>query len=542
MSGISILDSLIVGAYLLIIVAIGIWVGRTKKNNISDYFLAGRSLKWPIVGSALFATNISTIHLVGLAAGGYDLGLVIGNFEWMAAFTLILLALVFAPKYFQSKVSTIPEFIEKRFSSGTRTAVAIVSIASALFIHIGLSLYAGAAVIEAFFGIPSLVSIVAISLLTTIYTVVGGLKAVVVTETLQTVLLLFGAVLVTWLGYEALQEIGIKSYKAFSEQVKPEQMSMLYPIKNESGQLNEFSWLAILLGYPILGIWYWCTDQTIVQRVLGAKSQHDAQIGALFAGFLKILPVFLMVVPGIMAYVLFKDKIGQDSNQALPVMISELVPTGLKGLIVAGMLAALMSTISGALHSCATLVSVDIVKRLKPETSDKSMILYGRIAACVVMILAVLWSTQGGKFTSIFEAINKIPVAFAPPIATIFLWGVLWKRGTWQAAMTTIIFGLGLGLVILAIDLPLIGSTRIVTDVLGIPFMLQAALLFALYSVLFCVISLLTPPPNYVVIRDTSWESPGEVFKSQGRSTITDPRILGVLLFIVVILLYVAFA
>ncbi|HDJ22948.1 MAG TPA: sodium:glucose symporter, partial [Candidatus Aminicenantes bacterium] len=397
---IPLVDLIIIISYLIGIVAVGLLSVRRIRLTSQAYFLAGRSLPWGMVGAALFASNISTIHLVGLAASGYNEGLVWGNFEWMAVFTLILLGIVFAPFYFKTKISTLPEFLEKRYSSACRMVLAIMAILAALFIHIGMSLYAGAAVFRQFFGIDVVASIIIISVATAIYTVLGGLKAVVVTETIQTVILILGAVLVTVFAILVLPKFGIYNLAQLKAAVKPDQLSMLHTHSPVG-----LTWYAVFLGYPILGIWYWCTDQTIVQRVLGARSQRDAQLGPLFAGLLKILPVFLMVFPGVLGYILFRDVIGSDSNQTLPVLINNLIPSGLKGLITAGLLAALMSTIAAALNSSATLVAVDIVKRLKPTISDEKRVQIGRISAVVVMLMAMAWSTQGGRYSSIFEAI-----------------------------------------------------------------------------------------------------------------------------------------
>jgi len=405
---IPVIDLVIIITYLLGIMFVGLWVGRKTDKQTSDtYFLAGRNLRWPVVGAALFASNISTIHLVGLAEGGYKHGLVIGNFEWMATFTLIILALVFAPFYFRTRISTLPEFLEKRYSPVARTLLAIMFIMSALLIHIGISLYAGAAVFQQFFGINVYASIVIISVVTAVYTVVGGLRAVVVTETIQAVILLLGAVVVTLLALFSLPEVGIDSLSALKEATREHQLSMLHT-SNEEG----YAWYAFLLGYPILGLWYWCTDQTIVQRVLGARTEKDAQLGALFAGLLKILPLFLMVLPGVFAYVLYHELIGDQAAQTLPVLITQLVPTGIRGIIAAALLAALMSTIAAALNSTGALVAKDIAKHVRPDLSDEAQVRIGRISAVVVMLLAMLWSTQGGRFGSIFEAINKMPAQF----------------------------------------------------------------------------------------------------------------------------------
>jgi len=535
------IDLVIIIAYLLGIMAIGILVSHKGKTTAKEFFLAGRTLPWPMVGCALFAANISTIHLVGLASAGYNSGLVIGNFEWMAAFCLIILGLVFAPFYFKSKISTLPEYLEKRYSPGSRTIMAFIAIVSALLIHIGISLYAGAKVFEYFFDIPVGYSIVIISVVTVIYTVVGGLKAVVVTETIQTVVLLFGAVAITLTALFALPSHGIETFAQFKEAIKPDQLSMIHPIYNAQGRLNEFSWLSVLLGYPILGIWYWCSDQTIVQKVLGAKTLKDAQAGPLFAGFLKILPVFLMVLPGIFGYVLFKDKIGTDNDSTLQVLINELISPGWKGLITAGMLAALMSTIAAALNSCATLTAVDIVKRIKPETSEQRQVFIGRVSACVVMVLAMLWSTQGGKFGSIFVAINKIPMMFAPGITCVLVFGVFWRRGTRQAALTTLVFGSIIGAVYFICDLPgfLFGDMMIVTDKLGIPFMQVGWWLFCMCSVVYVIISLATPKHTDAELENVCWDHPLAAITHGKITGISDPRALAALLLATMITLYI---
>jgi SSS family solute:Na+ symporter len=532
--GIPLIDLIIIVVYLIGILFIGIWSTRKQSLTSDYYFLAGRGLKWWMVGAALFASNISTIHLVGLAASGYNEGLVWGNFEWMACFTLILLGLVFAPFYFKSRISTLPEFLEKRYSPASRTFLAFMAIIGALFIHIGMSLYAGAAVFEQFFGIDVVTSILIISIITSIYTVLGGLKAVVVTETIQTAILLLGAVTVTIFAIFALPSHGIHSLAELKVAVKPDQLSMIQT-DNSSG----LAWYAVLLGYPILGIWYWCSDQTIVQRVLGAKTQRDAQLGPLFAGFLKILPVFIIVFPGVIAYVLFKDIIGTNSNQALPVLINELIPTGLKGLISAGLLAALMSTIAAALNSSATLVAVDIVKRVRPKTSDKNQIKIGRIGAVFVMLLAMVWSTQGGRYSSIFEAINTIAANLAPPITAVFFWGVFSKRGTKQAALTTLILGFVMGAFVFIIDLPVTGNEKIITDLWGIPFMMQAWWLFCICSFIYFFVSYLTPRPDPEQIKNLTWTNPLEVI-SRGRILgIGDPRIVAAMLLVLIVILYV---
>ena len=540
------IDLVIIVVYILGILLIGLWSVRKSRMTSDNYFLAGRGLKWLIVGAALFASNISTIHMVGLAASGYNEGLVWGNFEWMAVFTLILLGLIFAPFYFRTKIATLPEFLEKRYGGSSRTFLAFMGLFAALFIHLGMSLYAGAVVFESFFGINVFVSIVIISLITAIYTVIGGLKAVMVTESVQTIILISGAILLTVFGILALPEHGITSLETFKSAVKDGQMNMLHSagsIKalSPEGANSGLTWYACFLGYPVLGIWYWCTDQTHVQRVLSARTMDDAQKGPLFAGVLKILPVFILILPGVIGYVLFKDIIGTNANQTFPVLITQLLPIGLKGLVAAALLAALMSVVAAALNSSATLVAVDIVKRLRPSTTDKGQVVIGRISAVLIMLIAMLWSTQGGKFTSIFEAINKIAAAMAPPITTVFLLGVFSKRGTKQASIVTLCSGFLLGVISFCLDFVPISGKMYITDGLGIPFMMQAWWLFCICCVIYYIVSYLTPKPDPAVIAECTWKTPLAVITEGKIKGLRDVRILAGILLLAMVILYIIF-
>jgi Na+/proline symporter len=647
-------DLFVIVTYLVGIMLVGIWSVWRQKITGDVYFLAGRTLGWPMVGAALFASNISTIHMVGLAQDGYQRGLVVGNFEWMATFTLMLLALVFAPFYFRSRIATLPEFLEKRYGRLARSIMAFMAILAAVLVHIGISLYAGAEVFEQFFAVPVEVSIIIISTVTAIYTVVGGLRAVVVTEAIQTVILLAGAVLITVLAVAELPEHDVNSWadlnrkidvqhsaealgrtaqmldaaaavtaqdhsaaraavgdlmwacaRALKESEKlgfvvgeleraeqgklavvfadPQRWDDLASATESfvpaatalraaqqrvlaAGDMNAYLatdrplrtprlsmlraegpyyWLAILLGYPILGIWYWCSDQTIVQRVLGAKNEVNAQNGALFAGLLKITPVFLMVLPGTVAYVILRDKIGDNTAKTLPIMITELMPPGLKGLMAAALMAALMSTIAAALNSVGTLVAVDIVGYFRPQASDAAQVRVGQISAVVLMLLAMAWSTQGGKFGTIFEIINKIPALFlAPPITTVFLWGVFWRRGTKQAAVTVLSLGLSLGFCLFLVDTRQVAGAEWISDErvgLGIPFMMQAVYMFVIWSILYVVVSLATPAPPREQVENTTWANPLAVIFRGRLIGWYDPRLLTAALLVFTLLLYWVF-
>ena len=326
----------------------------------------------------------------------------------------------------------------------------------------------------------------------------------------------------------ALEE-GVKAEKPYSER-----LSMI----RTSGS---YTWWVMLLGYPVLGIWYWCSDQTIVQRVLGARSEWDAQVGPIFAGFIKVLPVFLMVFPGVIAYVLFRDRIGEDADATLSVLILELLPRGMQGLVLAGLLAAMMSTVAGALNSTATLVSIDIVKRIRPTTDDKTLVRIGQLTAVIVMIIAVAWSTQGARFGGIFAGINQMISVLAPPISTVFIWGIFWRRGTSAAALTTLLAGFSLGAVVFVIDFPAFGLQWITKD-WGIPFMLQTWLLFTICSVIFVVVSLLTPPPAPDRVERYCWSNPLAIVTERKLTGMTDPRLLALLLVVVMAVCYYLFA
>lgn len=549
------LDLGVIIVYLLGITSIGVLSSRKSTGSSQSYFLAGRSLGWPAIGLALFATNISTVHLIGLAADGFNpaKGMAVGNFEWMAAFCLILLALVFAPFYHRSKVATLPEFLEKRYSPGSRTLLAFFAVVGALFIHIGVAIYAGAVVVKSLVGfeVPvwylpynellefnTGVAILTVSVLTVLYTVMGGLKAVVITESIQTVVLLLGSLAVTIFGILALRDAGVTNWSDLSAKVEADQLSM---IRTD----GDYAWYAMLLGYPVLGIWYWCSDQTIVQRVLGARTERDAQIGPIFAGFLKVLPVLLMVFPGVIAYALFRDEVAKNPDGTLVVLIQKLLPIGLQGLVVAGLLAALMSTVAGALNSAATLVSIDIVQRLRPNTADQTLVRIGQVTALVVMVAAVAWSTQGEKFEGIFSGINHMISVLAPPISTVFIWGVLWKRGTAQASLVTLSIGFLMGATVFIVDFPAVAKPllgyQLVTEKFGIPFLLQAWWLFVACSIVYVVVSLLTPAPDAKVVEQYCWSNPMKALFAEPLRGIGDARVLSLLLTIIMAFLYFLF-
>ena len=532
-------DFTIIVAYLVGIVAIGCLAGfrQRRKTEGQAYFLAGKSLTWPVIGLALFSTNISTVHLVSLAEEGYINGLAYGNFEWMAAFTLIMLSLFFAPFYIRAKVATLPDFLEKRYSRPCRDWLALLSIISAIFIHIGFSLYAGAVVLRGMFGINIMTSIIFVAVLTGLYTIIGGLLAVVLTESIQTVVLVLGAVCVTVIG---LRNVG--GWSGLIDSVEPVKLTILRSSDDASG----LPWYSVFLGYPIIGIWYWCADQTIVQRVLGAKDVNHARVGPLFAGFIKILPVFIFVLPGLICLGLINqgklpDEL-TDSADTYAFIISHLLPVGLKGVVASALLAALMSTVSGALNSIATLFSYDIYKRWRPQTSDRSLVIVGRIVTFVAMIAAIVWSPFVSHYPTIFQGITAIICYISPPITVVFIFGVFWRRASSKAAFATLWLGSAMGLAVFLLDW--FKDKDWLKQYINwkVPPMMATFYLAVLCSAIIVIISLFRPHKHTDESRILVWNNLAEAFREKAWKGIGNYKFLTVLLFVTMVVLYVIFS
>lgn len=559
------LDVAVIIIYMVGIVSLGCWVGirhKRKGSQSKDYFLAGGTLTWPIIGLALFSTNISTVHLVALAQEGYANGLAFGNFELMAGFTLVLLALFFAPFYIRSRVATLPDFLEKRYSRASRDWLAVVSIISAIFLHIGFTLYTAALVMHGLLGIPKeymIWSIITIAGLTGLYTVVGGLIAVVTTEAIQTVVLLSGAFCVTILAYRACGGWGgiHETLQASDELVK---LTMLRTADEPGG----LPWYAVMLGYPIIGIWYWCTDQTIVQRVLGAKDEDHARVGALFAGYIKILPVFILVLPGLMCYVMvkqgdFNGLAPASSEDAYAFMIGHIMPVGLRGLVAAALLAAAMSTVSGALNSVATLFSYDLYRRWFPATSEQKLVTVGRIVTVIGMIIAICWSPFISQFKSIFGMMCTMICYIAPPITATFLLGVFWKGASSKGSITTLVSGFFLGLGAFAVSLsgqenmtflhPLhdglisvLGGGSFAELLVNLHWMMASFWLCVTCLIIHALVSRATPEELTEVKAALVWDSPLDALASPGWKGIGNYKILAAGLLVLLVLVYTLLA
>jgi SSS family solute:Na+ symporter len=552
------IDIAIIVTYLLGIVLLGFWAAskRRRGGEGSHYFLAGNTLTWPVIGLAMFAANISTVHLVSLAESAYKYGLIYGNFEWMAGFTLVLLSLFFAPLYLRSRVATLPDYLERRYNRNCRDWLAVISIVSAIVIHIGVALYTAAWVLRGILGIDPSATIMGIDaltffiavlgILTGIYTMLGGLLAVVLTESAQSLLLLVGAVAITFVGY---QKIGGWSTLVSTLATQPHPMqgipeanitwgtSNFLSMLRSQGDPSGLPWYSIFLGYPVLGIWYWCCDQTIVQRVLAARDEREARLGPLFCAFIKILPVFFFVLPGVICVALVqRNAFGEAPRVAADTytfMITHLLPVGLKGLIAAAMLAAAMQTCSAALNSTATLFSYDIFKRYRPETGEHKLVVVGKIATVVATILAIVLSPLFGHYSTIIEGLNKLISYIAPPITAVFLFGVFWKRASGKAAYLTLVVGALLGLVMFILDWNRWYSGN---------FMMTAFYLLVTCSVVMVLSSIVFREPLKEEARILVWESWREplrgTFVGHGLS---DYRVLSALVVAVFVILYSVF-
>ncbi len=556
------LDWTIIALYLLAVVGLGVAAGFLRRKGEQGgegghYFLAGNTLAWPVIGLAMFAANISTVHLVSLAETAYKFGLVFGNFEWMAGFTLILLSLFFAPLYLRSRVATLPDFLERRFNRPSRDVLSVISLFSAIVIHMGVALYTAAWVLRGILGLPQgatilgvdalIFIIAALGLLTGIYTMVGGLLAVVWTESVQTVLLLVGAVVITVVGY---LKIGGWTVLAQTLAGNPHPLAAVADSKvtwntanflhmaRGAGDPSGMAWYSIILGYPVLGIWYWCCDQTIVQRVLAAKNEKHARLGPLFCAFLKIWPVFFFVLPGVICVALvqknaFAGAAPQTAADTYTFLITHLLPTGLKGLVVAAMLAAAMQTCSAALNSTATLVAYDLFKRHKPDLADHRIVVIGKVTTVVGTVLAIVASPVFGHYTTIFEGINKLISYVAPPITAVFLLGVFWKRASGRSAFITLVAGIALGAIAFVLDW---------TNLYRGDFMLNAFLLLLACLAIMVATTFIFPEPLKEEARLLVWDNWREPLRGNtGGRGLGNYRLAAAAVVVVFVLLYVTF-
>ncbi len=455
------LDWLVIAAFAALMIGIVWWVSRQKQENSDDYFLGGKDATWIAIGASIFASNIGSEHLIGLAGAGASSGMAMAHWEiqgWM----ILILGWVFVPFYTRSMVLTMPEFLERRYNTQSRTLLSFISLISYVMTKVAVTVYAGGLVFQKVFGIKELwgidffwISAIGLVLVTAVYTIVGGMKSVLYTSVLQTPILLLGSLIILVLG---LKELGgwnemmrlcdvTPSYDGATD-------TMIHLMRDNSDR--KYPWLGALIGSAIIGFWYWCTDQFIVQRVLSGKNETEARRGTIFGAYLKLLPVFLFLIPGMIAFALHQ-KTGSflpilengvhNADAAFPTLVAKLLPAGVKGLVVCGILAALMSSLASLFNSSAMLFTIDFYKRFKPETPEKKLVVIGQIATVVIVVLGILWiPVMRSVGNVLYDYLQDVQSVLAPGIAAAFLLGVTWKRTSALGGMWGLISGIVVGL------------------------------------------------------------------------------------------------
>jgi len=502
-------DLVIIGIYFVIIFGIGYYFSR-KERTSEDYFLAGRNIGWFAIGASLFVSNISTEHFIGLAGSGATSGMAVGHFEWLACLILLLLGWVFVPFYLRSNVFTMPEFLERRFNRHCATYLASISVIAYIFTKISVHLYAAAIVLERVVGWSPMKAAIILVVATGIYTIAGGLAAVIYTDLVQTLILLAGAIALTAIG---MDKVG--GFAGLRAHVPPDFFHMIKP-----ASASDFPWTGIFFGAPILGIWYWCTDQVIVQRVLSAKDEGHAKAGTIFAGFLKILPVFLLVLPGLIAYALYPQAFttvnGQVTNGdiAFPTLVINLLPTGLVGLMIAALLAALMGAMSSVFNSASTMVTLDFYKKLRPSATEKQLVVFGQIATGAMVVLGLLWVPFIHLLSAqLYIYLQSVQAYISPPIAACFIFGILWPRLNGQGAISSLLVGFVLGAVRFVYEV--LDKTRhydssAIRWLVDMNFLHYAILMFVICTVVLVGVSMMYPAPERKKIAGLTFATVGD--------------------------------
>ncbi len=470
------IDLWIIGGYALTMVVIGFVMAR-KSQGADDYFLAGRSMGWLVIGFSLFASNISSTTLVGLAGEAYSTGISVYNYEWMAGIILAFYALFILPQVLRSQVFTMPEYLEKRFDKRARRIFALLTLFLNIVVDTAASLYAGSLIVQMIFPELAVWQIItALALIAGAYTILGGLSAVMITDVIQAVLLIMGSVVITIF---AFVKIG-GNWETVTGAVPTDMLSLIRPL-DDAG----VPWLGLLTGIPLLGFYFWCTNQFMAQRLLSAKDIDNARWGALLAGFLKLPVLFIMVLPGTLAILIYPDL--ERPDRVFPTLMFDLLPTGLLGLVLAGFLAALMSQIDSTLNSASTLVTMDFIRPRRPDLSSATLMKIGRLVTFSFMLLAVLWAPQIANFDSLFKYLQQVLSYTVGPIVALFLFGTFWRRANATGAFWALIIGLVAGAILFVIN--------VVTGVVDIHFLYVGPILFVLSSVVLVVASLTASAP-----------------------------------------------
>jgi SSS family solute:Na+ symporter len=481
------LDWLVIGGYFTILFGLAWWVIAQSKNTTDDYFLAGRHLSWWIIGGSIFASNIGSEHLVGLAGSGATDGVAMAHYE-LHAWCLLVLAWVLVPFYMRSRVFTMPEFLEKRFNGTSRWVLSLISLVAYVITKIAVGIFAGGIVFEVL--LPELklgpldafwIGSILVVILTGIYTMLGGMRAVAYTEAMQTAVLVIGSMLVTVYGLQALggwdelrRVCGSEMFNLWKPIVPAGVEATWAPVK-EPGRMawyfnDNYPWLSMLFCAPVIGLWYWCTDQYIVQRALGAPNETEARRGSIFAAMLKLLPVFIFIIPGMICFALAASGknaalqqimvdadghiIRAKAQAAFPQLVANVLPSGVRGMVVAGLLAALMSSLAGVFNASATLFTIDFYAKLRPKVSQEQLVWIGRVATGVMVLIGLLWIPVIRNGKGLYDYLQGVQAYLAPPIFVVFFLGVFWKRLNGPGCLAALIVGFLLGLFRLAIDTP----------------------------------------------------------------------------------------
>ena len=496
------LDWIVLGGYFLILFAVAVWVILQKNKNTEDYFLAGRNVGWFVIGASIFASNIGSEHVVGLAGTGAESGMPMAHYE-LHAWIVLLLGWLFLPFYMRSGSFTMPEFLEKRFDSRSRWFLSIFSIIGYVLTKVSVTIYAGGIVVSALLGFTFFQGAIITVVITGLYTVLGGMRAVVYTEALQTIILIIGSLFLTYKGFEA-----IGSWDELKALAGTEHFNMWRPATDP-----EFPWTGMVFGGAIVGIWYWCTDQYIVQRTLAAHNIEIGRRGAIFGAYLKLLPIFIFLIPGIMAFALKQKGIltYEKSDEVFPVLVQALLPTGFKGLVAGGLMAALMSSLASVFNSSSTLFTIDIFKKLYPDTPEKRLVQIGRMATAVVVVLGIAWIPIMAKIGggTLYRYLQSVQSYIAPPITTVFLLGILWKRINAKGAIATLLFGLIMATARIIAELTFLddngqliaGASGFFATFASINFAHMAIYMFIACVIICISVSLLSAPPSIEHIR-----------------------------------------
>ncbi|MBN1541808.1 sodium:solute symporter [candidate division KSB1 bacterium] len=522
-------DWIVVAGYFLVIMGIAVWAMRQKQESSEDYFLAGRHVGWFVIGASIFASNIGAEHVVGLAGTATKTGVVMGHYE-LHSWLVLLLGWVFVPFYMRSRVFTMPEFLEKRYGGEARWMLTLVSLVAYVITKVAVNVYAGAVVFKSLMGIDFWTGAVIVIVLTGLYTVIGGLRTVVYTEALQAIVLILGALVVTLTG---LYQLG--GWNGLVDAVGTDHLNLFLPLDHP-----DFPWLGMLLAPPIVGLWYWCTDQYIVQRVLSARDETQARRGSIFASYLKLLPFFIFILPGVIAYGLTQKGLLQfgAADEAFPTMVKTLLPIGVRGLVAGGLLAALMSSLAAVFNSCSTLFTMDIYKKIRPEAPEKTLVRVGRIATGVVVISGLLWIPLMKYISSeLYHYLQSVQAYLAPPIAAVFFFGLFFSRLNAKGATTAMVSGFLVGMARLVAELSKSHLSGWLYRFASVNF-----LYFAVYLFFFCVavlvlVSLLTAPPTRAKLQGLTYATTVQADRESSRASWT---MRDLVLSVVVVFLIVA--